>query len=160
MFGKNKKTVVNLVIIYGLFALSLSVLFGVGYYQKESIFSLSFSPLNVTTNGEVDLLTQHIQLSEIDDEIILPTLKSGKLSYEISVTGVFVVDQPFQEGEPLWIGCGRRTMITTQEVLKGYCHWNREDVFKITLQNFVTMNETLIPLGITITQIVITHSYL
>jgi hypothetical protein len=160
MTEKNKKTVVNLSIIYGLFALSLSVLLGIGFVQKVRIFSLSFSPLNVTTTGQVEPVTTRIHFSEINDEIILPSLKSGKLSYEISVVGVFVVDQPFQEGEPLWIGCDYKNISETQQVLLGSCIWNQADVFRIKLHNFVTMNEDLIPLGVTISQIIITHTYL
>lgn len=82
--------------------LTLTAWFFVFYLSPKVIFRLIFNPINVLTNGSIRLEDEVIQLGGIDDFIIVEGLPSGRpIQYQITISGVFIVDQIAVNNVPL-----------------------------------------------------------
>ena len=143
-FAFTNHTVIILWFVLSVLCLSL------GYLLKQpakNIFQLSFEPLNVETNANVNLEENSITFEDIQQSLTISNLPQGILKVSLTFTGGVMLDEVDLALPALLFVINQQSIsIEIHELVHRYDHhWvqlQRGD-FTIHLQNFVKIEEQM-----------------
>lgn len=134
----------------GLFVISLLLFWMLAFIRPTPVlvFSLTYQPLNVTTNASVDE-ENVLVFSELNQEIALPSFPQGEYCLQVASSGGMVVESLTDSGlSTLTLVVGEQTMAIEMDELIGehQLSWRQSSPSSVvlTFTNFVKINDSLL----------------